>query len=221
MPDPFYHEMLYRGADALARLAAVRLTVCGAGAVGSNLVNNLVRQGVRQVKVIDFDRVEEHNIGPQIYAASDVGAFKVAVLQAEMFRVANIEITALRKKLTARNVDKLLTGADLVVDGFDNHTARRLVTEYCLSHFVPCLHVGLNADYAEVRWNEGYRVPQDVAGAEVCDYALARNLVLFAAALASEAVIRFVLAGEKKNYSFTLRDLQINVEGNHKGVSLS
>ena len=80
---------------------------------------------------------------------------------------------------------------------------------------IPCLHIGLSANYAEVIWNESYRVPHDVgdAGADVCDYPLARNLIQFAVALASEAVIRFVLDGQQRNYSFTLRDLRINVEG--------
>ena len=49
-------------------------------------------------------------------------------------------------------------------------------------------------------------------GADVCDYPLARNLIQFAVALASEAVVRFVLEGQRQDHSFTLRDLQINVE---------
>ncbi len=217
--DFFYHETLYRGADALEQLCQLRLAVCGAGAVGSNLVESLVRQGVRQVTVIDFDRVQAHNVGTQTYAESDAGAFKVEVLQAEVFRAVGVEITAVRKRLTAGNVGKLLADAGLVIDGFDNHESRALVTEHCRAAGIPCLHVGLSADYAEVIWNENYRVPRDVVepGADVaagpCDYPLARNLIQFAVALASEAVIRYVLEGAKASYSFTLRDLRINVEG--------
>ena len=214
MRDALHHETLYRGSDALSRLAQVRLTICGAGAVGSNLVDNLVRQGLRQVAVIDDDRVEAHNVGTQTYAEGDVGAFKVEVLQAEVFRAVGAEITAVRKRLTERNVRRLLAGADLVVDGFDNHASRALVTELCRAERIPCVHVGLSADYAEVVWNEGYRVPRDVAeeGMDVCDYPLARNLIQFAAALSSEVVVRFLLAGERQSYSFTLRDLTINAE---------
>jgi len=214
MRDIFHHETLYRGAEALARLGQVRLTVCGAGAVGSNLVDSLVRQGVRQVTVIDFDRMEAHNVGTQTYAESDVGAFKAEVLQAEVFRAVGVEITAIRRRLTERNVGKLLAGADLVVDGFDTHVSRALVTDHCRAAGIPCLHIGLSADYAEVMWNEAYRVPHNVddAGEDVCDYPLARNLIQFAVALASEAVIRFVLEGQRQSYSFTLRDLRINVE---------
>jgi molybdopterin/thiamine biosynthesis adenylyltransferase len=214
VPDIFYHEALYRGDDALARLGQARLLVCGVGAVGSNLVDSLVRQGFRRVTIIDCDRVEAHNVSTQTYAESDVGVFKVDVLQTEVFRVVGVEIDTVRQRLTARNVARLLKKADLVVDGFDNHASRALVTEHCRAEGIPCLHVGLSADYAEVLWNEDYRVPRDVAdeNADVCDYALARNLIQFAVALASEAIVRFVLHGEKQNHSFTLRDLQINVE---------
>ncbi|MGB0388404.1 MAG: HesA/MoeB/ThiF family protein [Ardenticatenaceae bacterium] len=212
MRDTFHHESLYRGQEALEKLAACRVTVCGAGAVGSNLVTNLVRQGAQQVTVIDFDRVEQHNIGTQSYTLDDVGAFKVEMLQAELFRATEVEIHAVRKRLTARNVAKLLKNADLVVDGFDNHASRLLVTEQCRKANIPCLHVGLSAEYAEVLWNEGYRVPKDAQEGDVCDYPMARNLIMFAVALASEAIMRFVLTHEQQNYSFTLRDLRINHE---------
>ena len=97
------------------------------------------------------------------------------------------------------------------------------MTEHCKAANIPCLHIGLSADYAEVIWNESYRVPHDVgdASADVCDYPLARNLVQFAVALASEAVIRFVVDGQRQNYSFTLRDLRINVEGDPSDLTIT
>jgi tRNA A37 threonylcarbamoyladenosine dehydratase len=215
MRETFYHEALYRGEEALRKLAQTRLAVCGAGAVGSNLADNLVRQGFCRVTVIDFDRIEAHNVGTQTYAESDVGAFKVEILQAEIFRAVGVEIEAVRQRLTARNVDRLLSEADLVVDGFDNHESRALVTEHCRARGIPCVHAGLSADYAEVLWNDTYRTPQDVLaeGANVCDYPLARNLIQFAVALTCETVLRFVLEGTQQGYSFTLRDLRINLEG--------
>ena len=68
-----------------------------------------------------------------------------------------------------------------------------------------CLHVGLYADYCEAIWDEHYRIPSDVEG-DICEYPLARNLVLFTVALASELLVRYVLEGTKDNYSGTLKD---------------
>jgi molybdopterin/thiamine biosynthesis adenylyltransferase len=44
-----------------------------------------------------------------------------------------------------------------VVDTFDNAASRQLVQEQCRSRGLPCLHVGLFADYGEVVWDECYR----------------------------------------------------------------
>ena len=86
MHDMLYHETLYRGDAALARLSNTRLTMCGAGAVGSNLVPHLVRQGVRTITVIDFDRVEAHNVGTKDLAVS-LGGTRRAIRAGDCKRV--------------------------------------------------------------------------------------------------------------------------------------
>jgi len=208
MADKFHHEAIYRGSEQIARLANQQLTICGAGALGSHLADNLARQGFRQLRVIDRDRVEEHNVSTQLYGESVVGAWKVEVLRQRLFRATGIEIEALRKELGEGTARTLLQEGGLVLDTFDNSASRRLVQEQCRALHLPCLHLGLYADYGEVIWDEQYRVPQDVAG-DVCDYPLARNLILLVVAVASETIIRFALAGERKNLSVTLRDFAI------------
>ena len=208
MPHMLHHERLYRGADALARLKAVRVTLCGAGALGSHLADNLVRQGIRSLCVIDRDRIEQHNVGTQLYGDAEVGAWKVEALRNRLFRAAGIEIEAVARELTERHTRSLLKDATLVLETFDNAASRRLVQEQCRTMGLPCLHVGLFADYAEVIWDERYRVPADGPD-DVCDYPLARNLVLLAVAVASETLVRFVLHGECGCWSATLRDFAV------------
>jgi molybdopterin/thiamine biosynthesis adenylyltransferase len=208
MPDKFHHERIYRGSLPLSRLESVPITLCGAGALGSLLADNLARQGFRLEKVIDRDRVEEHNVGTQLYSEAEVGAWKVEALRGRLFRTAGVEIEAVAKEVTERNCRSVLKGAGLVVDTFDNSAARQLVQRHCRADAIPCLHTGLFADYAEVIWDEHYRVPRDVEG-DVCDYPLARNLVLLAVAVASEALVRFILDGCKSCWSVTLRDFAI------------
>ena len=208
MPDLVHHERIYRGADVLARLEATSVTLCGAGSIGSHLADNLARLGIRRWKVIDRDRVEEHNAGTQLYGQSEVGAWKVEALRNRLFRAVGVEIEAIARELNERSARSLLKGSGIVIDAFDNSAARQLVQEHCRAAAIPCLHVGLHADYAEVIWDRHYRVPSDVAG-DVCDYPLARNLVLLAVAVASEAVVRFVEDGSEVGWSLTLRDFAI------------
>src|SRR6516165_2609819 len=154
MADKFHHEAIYRGSEQIARLATQQLTICGAGALGSHLADNLARQGFRQLRVIDRDRVEEHNVSTQLYGESDVGAWKVEVLRQRLFRATGIEIEALRKDLTDRTSKTLLQDGGLIIDTFDNSGSRQLVQEQCRSLQQPCLHVGLYADYGETIWDE-------------------------------------------------------------------
>jgi hypothetical protein len=73
---------------------------------------------------------------------------------------------------------------------------------------ISCLHAGLSADYAEVIWNEVYRVPSEVND-EVCDYPLARNLVMLTVAVACEVIVSFVATAQKRNFTITQKDLTV------------
>src|SRR5580765_3063387 len=118
MPDKFHHEAIYRGADEVAKLAGQPLTICGAGALGSHLADNLARQGFRQLRAIDRDRIEEHNVGTQLYGESEIGAWKVEVLRQRLFRATGVEIEAIRKELSDRSARTLIQDGGLIIDTF-------------------------------------------------------------------------------------------------------
>lgn len=204
----FFHEQLYRSQPMMSRLRDYSITVCGAGALGANMVENLARSGFGKLKVIDRDRIEERNLSTQPYYKGDIGAFKAKVLANSLYRSLGTTVDAQTKELTADNVVALLKDSRLVLELFDNSVARGIVKDYCDRANLPCLHVGLASDYAEVLWNEVYRVPS-AANDDVCDYPLARNLVLLAVAIASEVVIQFVTKGEKQNFTITLGDFAV------------
>lgn len=131
MADIYLHEALYRGPEAVKKLGQINVTLCGAGALGSLLADNLARQGLQRLTVIDFDRIEQHNAGTQLYGQSDVGAKKVDVLKAHLFRAVGIELAVYDRRLDERSVKKFLRAADLVVDTFDNSISRQIVTDFC------------------------------------------------------------------------------------------
>jgi molybdopterin-synthase adenylyltransferase len=203
------HEEAYRGSDFLNRLGATPITVCGAGALGSNLVDNLTRQGAKQIRAIDFDRVEAANAGTQVYRQEDAGGFKVDVLKNHCFRSVGVEVEPVRIRMDPGNVGKGLKGSGLVVDTFDNSESRGLVREYCAGKGIACLHLGMNADYGEARWNEVYAMPGDTLAGNACEVPLARNLILILVAVGCEAILRFIGEQRKENYSITLKDLSI------------
>lgn len=204
----FFHEQLYRSAETLKTFQTFPITICGAGALGANITENLARCGFGTLKVIDCDRIVEHNLSTQPYYRSDIGAYKAKILANSLYRAIATKIIPETKRLTDSNIQLLLKGSKLVIDAFDNSVSRQAVKDYCQTANLPCLHVGLASDYAEVMWNAIYRVTTPVND-DVCDYPLARNLVLLTVAVATEAIITWITTQNAQNYTLTLKDLSI------------
>src|SRR5262245_26185845 len=204
----FYHEQLYRSAEVMRQLQEFGITVCGAGPLGANLVDSLARQGFATLKVIDRDRIEERNLSTQPYYASDVGAFKAKILANSLYRALGVKVDARAEEVTAQNAAKLLKESQLVVDVFDNSASRRIVKETCEATGTDCLHAGLANGYAEIIWNDIYRVPS-ASQDDVCDYPLARNLVTLTISVLCETIVKFIANGEQQNHTITIADFAV------------
>lgn len=206
----FAREEMFRGGDVLRKLHSAHITIAGVGTLGSNLADTLTRQGCGNLRLIDMDRVEEQNLGTQIYGAADIGAKKVEAATNILFRNVEVEVETFDKELKSQTIKRFLKGTDLVIDAFDNQSSRQLLFDYCHDNGLPCLHAGLFEGYGEVVWNDVYRVPDDVEG-DVCDYPLARNLAMLVVSIMAEEIVDFITAEppRQKSWSVTLNDLKV------------
>lgn len=57
-----------------------RVHIIGCGAIGSTVAENLVRFGITNITLYDFDKVEAHNIANQMFRQTDIGKLKVEAL---------------------------------------------------------------------------------------------------------------------------------------------
>lgn len=209
------HEISYRSEKIFKKMRSAKICVCGAGALGSNLVNNLTRQGFEKISVIDMDRVEKHNIATQAYSTKDVGQKKAKALKGLVFSNTGKLIEAVDKELRANNAEKLLRGQDVVVDVFDNWKSRRLVAEAAADLHTPVIHAGMSDDgFSEIKWGNYYIIPrQDVEQEDVCDYPLAANLVHMTVAVLEEALVQYIADNKFLNREITLKDLKLHSVG--------
>lgn len=211
MSDMFIHEKAYRG--NYLEYIKKNILIAGCGSLGSNLAYNLAKHGFTNLILLDFDRVEKKNCSCQIYSPQHIGMTKVDALINILYEInPSLTLKNLYSKLDSKNCKKLLKGADLVVDCFDNTEARSILSEFCLQNEVECIHAGLFKDYGEVIWNEKYQVPSDQpARDDQCDYPLARNIVLMTVTVLTEEILSFYLATKKRgSWSITLGDLKIS-----------
>lgn len=205
------HEIAFRGKEIFVNRAKPHIIVCGAGALGSNAINILARQGFTNISVIDKDKVEAHNTANQLFGKSDVGAAKVRALATKMQREVGVKINPVQKELNASNAKKLFKDADLIVDTFDNFDSRRVVSDTAAELGIPCIHAGMSDDgFSEVKWNRFYKIPEvEVKQEDVCEYPLAVNLVHFTVGLLVEVIVRYVDEHKRVNIDFTLNDLKV------------
>lgn len=184
------------------------IVICGVGALGGNLAENLARQGFKNLRLIDHDKVEPRNLWTQPYYKEDIGHLKVRVLAERLYRSSDAKIEPHRAKLDGSNATILLRNSNLVVDCFDNPPSREVVKNTCHLLKIPCLHIGLAEGYAEVIWSERYQVPEQI-GRNPCDNPEARNTILIAIAIATKTIFEFFENGARKSYTFTVSDLRI------------
>ena len=124
------------GNEALQRLAKKRVIIFGVGGVGSWCAESLVRSGIRQLTIVDSDRVCMTNINRQLMATTKtVGHVKVEALRERLLTInPSAEITALQQIFTEETADSFDIGSyDYVVDAIDSLNLVRGKTAATLS----------------------------------------------------------------------------------------
>src|SRR5215471_3565760 len=129
-------------AQAPTQKEQVMIVIVGVGALGSHLVQFMRNEKI-EIKIIDFDRVEQKNVMSQFHGKPGVGKSKVDALKQAMDFFFKRTVQTVGHKLVDNNIDQLLKGATLVVDCLDNGASRKLVQDYVRTHNVPCLHGAL------------------------------------------------------------------------------
>ncbi|HZI18954.1 MAG TPA: ThiF family adenylyltransferase [Pyrinomonadaceae bacterium] len=128
------------GAEGQRRLRASRVVVVGCGALGSAQVETLARAGVGEMLIVDRDFVEESNLQRQAMFTELDARERVPKAVAAARRVAEINsdvrCSAEVADVNNSNVERLIGGADLVLDGTDNFSTRYLLNDACVKHHV-------------------------------------------------------------------------------------
>ncbi|KQR11691.1 molybdopterin-synthase adenylyltransferase MoeB [Cellulomonas sp. Leaf334] len=127
------------GVDGQRRLRNARVLVVGAGGLGAPVIQYLAAAGVGTLGIVDDDVVDVSNLQRQvIHGTADVGRAKVDSARETVAALdPDIRVVAHGTRLTSENVDEILGGYDVVVDGTDNFPTRYLVNDACVRLGLP------------------------------------------------------------------------------------
>ncbi len=134
------------GEEGQEKLRNSKVVVIGMGALGTVIANNLCRAGVGHLRLVDRDLVEISNLQRQtIYNERDVRHnLPKAVAAVQHLQKVNSEITLepVVNDVNSGNMEKLMEGMDLVLDGTDNLETRFLINDACHKHNLPWIYGG-------------------------------------------------------------------------------
>lgn len=121
------------GAEGQERLHRGSVLIVGVGGLGCPIAQYLCGAGIGRIGLIDDDTVSLSNLHRQIlYTEDEVGQPKAECAARRLLRLNNeVIIETYVKRLDESNAGELIRRYDVVVDGCDNYTTRRLIDRTC------------------------------------------------------------------------------------------
>lgn len=115
-----------------------KIGIAGAGGIGSNVARYLAQADVKHIRVVDFDRVETSNLNRQFYGAAQVGRPKVKCLRDNLRQIyPAMDVEVVHHRLTPGDSLDIFGDCCLVVEGFDNAAAKKILVEEMSAAGIP------------------------------------------------------------------------------------
>jgi molybdopterin/thiamine biosynthesis adenylyltransferase/rhodanese-related sulfurtransferase len=133
------------GPAGQARLLASKVLLVGAGGLGSPAALYLAAAGVGTIGIIDFDVVDLSNLQRQVVHATDrVGVPKVESARRSITALnPDVRVVTYEEMLLAGNVEQVIAGYDVIVDGTDTFETRYLLNDAAVAAGIPVVHASV------------------------------------------------------------------------------
>ncbi len=133
------------------KLLAARVVIIGCGATGTVIANHLARAGVGHLTIVDRDFIELSNLQRQLlFDEQDLAENlpKAAAAERKLRAInSDIEVHGVVSDVNAENIEALIEGATLVMDGTDNFETRYILNDACVKHNLSWIYTGAVASY--------------------------------------------------------------------------
>lgn len=119
----FERSELLLGLDAMAKVRSARVILFGVGGVGSWCAEGLIRNGVGQLCIVDFDVVNPSNVNRQLEATSNtIGLSKVECMRRRLLEInPKAQISAVERRFSAEYAGEFeLDSYDVIIDAIDS-----------------------------------------------------------------------------------------------------
>jgi molybdopterin/thiamine biosynthesis adenylyltransferase len=140
MNERYSRQILFReiGREGQQKLIDSRALIVGCGALGASHAEMLSRAGVGALRIVDRDFVEFTNLQRQTLFKEEDAEQRLPKAAAAKKHIAEINSEVVVEEFVVdvnnSNVESLIEGCDLVIDGTDNFLVRYLVNDACVKN---------------------------------------------------------------------------------------
>jgi len=130
------------GETGQQKLLKSKVLLIGAGGLGSPAAYYLASAGVGTLGIVDSDVVDLTNLQRQILHTTErIGESKVSSAKKTLEALnPDVKIVGYEERLTAANIDRVIDGYDVVIDGADNFPTRYLLNDASVKHRITVVH---------------------------------------------------------------------------------
>lgn len=143
MKNIFSRTALVFGNDVIEKFQKTRVAIIGLGGVGSFASEILVRSGIENIVLVDFDTISESNINRQLPALhSTIGKYKTDTMKARLLDInPDASIIAYTEFMDETNREKILEDVDYVIDAIDSLNPKANLLEYLYKNKIEVISV--------------------------------------------------------------------------------
>ena len=123
--------------DKIDNIKNLHVLILGLGGVGGYALESIVRCGIKEVTIIDNDKIDITNINRQIIATTKtIGMYKVDAFKDRLLDInPSIKINAIKDYITPDNIDTIFNGSiDYAIDCCDSIKTKEAMIKYCTSN---------------------------------------------------------------------------------------
>ena len=151
--DRYSRQVLFPGIgkEGQKKLGNSYVVIIGCGALGTIIATSLVRSGIGKIRIVDRDFIEYHNLQRQVLFDEDdiKQELPKAVAAERHLRKVNssVDVEGIVDDVNFTNIERLTSGADLIMDGLDNLETRFLINDISLKQNIPWIYGGAISSY--------------------------------------------------------------------------
>lgn len=130
----FERTSLLIGEDKLNKIRNLNILVLGVGGVGGYSIETLVRSGVENITLVDYDTIDITNLNRQLISNNNnIGKYKVEEFKKRILSINNnVKVNTIKDKISKDNINILFEdNYDYIIDACDTIEVKKELIKIC------------------------------------------------------------------------------------------